>query len=127
MGSKPDIELTFPPLGCDSPDSFRIIEPLWLQPFRPEIQTVQFRVAVKRLNPDKVEAKILLDQTNSYDLEFAFYLKVGSDVLQRCDYGPETRTILDAPQNGNSYRVQGFVKRTRPLATIFPHYSAPFN
>lgn len=127
VGSKPDIELTFPPLGCDSPDSFRIIEPLWLQPFRPEIQTVQFRVAVKRLNPDKVEAKILLDQTNSYDLEFAFYLKVGSDVLQRCDYGPETRTILDAPQNGNSYRVQGFVKRTRPLATIFPHYSAPFN
>lgn len=125
LGTKPRSVLRFGVSATQATHDLRYQEPGWSNAFRPSVETILFRVAVNRANSHELEARILLDRTNTFDLEFAFYLKQGNQVVGRVPYSSDRNAIFKIPESSQQYIVQGFVRRNRPEPEVFSLYSSP--
>lgn len=125
LGSKPQSVLRF---GSNTTQADQVLlhhEPEWSSAFRPNVETILFRVDVKRKDSNRLQARILLDRTNTFDVEFAFYLKQGDKIVERIPYSSNTTATFAVPESPQKYLVQGFVRRISPAPEVFSLYSAP--
>lgn len=87
--------------------------------FRRDLSTVLFRVSLNRIGDDELHAEILVDHAEGHDLEYAFYLKSGSQVLERRHYSPERRAVFLRTIHDRRFSVQAFVRYARRPNQVF--------
>lgn len=86
--------------------------------FRRDLSTLLFRVSVAR-DDDELTAEILVDHSEGHDLEYAFYLRSGSQTISRREYGPDRHAAFRQPADGRTYSIQAFARYSRQPDQVF--------